>query len=64
MLKGSAKSKTMWFAVAKGVAGASVLYFPLAQDIITPETYGITMIGIGIVDGALRSVTTKALEDK
>ncbi len=64
MVKGSLKSRTMWFAVAKGVAGASVLYFPLAKDIITPETYGITMIGIGVLDGALRSVTTKPLSEK
>lgn len=49
--------KTMLFAVLLVVAGALYDQWPLMQDYLTPQTYGLTLSIIGVVVGILRAVT-------
>ena len=63
MIKGSLKSQTMWVAVFTAISGAMLVYMPLLQDVFTPRDYGIIMIGLGVLQGVLRTTTTKPLDE-
>lgn len=58
------KSKTMWFAIALAVLGAVEASLNLFADILTPTTYGIVTMVVGVIVGVLRIVTTTPLGDK
>jgi len=58
------KSKTMWFALALAVFGAVEASLGLFADVLTPTTYGIATMVVGVVVGVLRIVTTTPLGDK
>jgi len=58
------KSKTMWFALALAVFGAVEASLGLFADILTPTTYGIATMVVGVIVGALRVITTQPLSDK
>ena len=58
------KSKTMWFAIALSVLGAVEASLNLFADILTPTTYGIITMVVGVIVGVLRIVTTTPLGEK
>lgn len=58
------KSKTMWFAVALAILGAVEASLNLFADVLTPTTYGIVTMVVGVIVGVLRIVTTSPLSDK
>lgn len=63
-LRGSFKSKTMWFSfllITFGVVNDNLSYL---QHQIDPDYYGFITIGIGLIVGWLRWITDKPLEDK
>ena len=63
-LKGSFRSKTMWFSfllISFGVVNDNLSYL---QNQIDPKYYGFITIAIGLIVAWLRWVTNKPLEDK
>lgn len=58
------KSKTMWFAISLSILGAVEASLNLFADILTPTTYGIITMVVGVIVGVLRIVTTTPLGEK
>ena len=59
------KSKTIWLNLAVMVASACAAlpdYFPLIRDLMTPETYAISLFVVGTLGVVLRSITSTAIE--
>jgi hypothetical protein len=64
LAKGSAKSKTIRFAVVLAILGAAQVYLPALEDIITPKEYGYATFIVAILVAGLRVATTKPLSDR
>jgi hypothetical protein len=60
----AAKSKTIWFALALAVLGVIEMQVQLFAQYMTPETFGLFNIAIGIVVAVLRVITTVPLSEK
>lgn len=58
------KSKTMWFALTLSILGAVEASLNLFADVLTPTTYGIVTMAVGVIVGVLRVITTQPLSDK
>jgi len=58
------KSKTMWFALALSILGAVEASLNLFADVLTPTTYGVVTMVVGVIVGVLRVITTQPLSDK
>lgn len=58
------KSKTMLFAILLSVLGAVEASLNLFADVLTPTTYGIITMVVGVIVGVLRIVTTTPLSEK
>lgn len=56
------QSKTMIWAACLAALGAAQSSMGLFTAILTPQTYGLIMLGISVVTAVLRIVTTKPLE--
>jgi hypothetical protein len=63
-LFGSTRSKTMLFSLLLVILGAIEASIGLMQSIIPPQYYGLVVMGIGIVTGVLRWITTTGLDRK
>ena len=58
------KSKTMMFALALAVFGVVEMQIKVFASYMSPETFGIFNIVIGIIVAVLRVFTTLPLSDK
>jgi hypothetical protein len=58
------KSKTMWFALTLSILGAVEASLNLFSDILTPTTYGVITMGVGVVVAILRILTISPLSEK
>jgi hypothetical protein len=57
-------SKTVWFNILTvgGAAAAGLVgLVPTLQPFLTPESYAVTMVVIGLVNVVLRSITSDAI---
>jgi hypothetical protein len=64
IIKGSLKSKTMWFSgiiMALGAVSDNAEYL---RNLLDPQSFNMVMIVIGVVVAILRIQTTKPLEEK
>lgn len=58
------KSKTHWFAAALFILGLALAILPEVEHLIDPAWYAPAIAIIGILVGALRSVTKTAIDQK
>jgi hypothetical protein len=58
------KSRTMWFSMLLMMFGFASDNISQLKGLISPEYYGVTVFGIGMVVAWLRWITTTNLEDK
>jgi len=58
------KSKTLMFSVLLGLLGAIEGTFGLFKEVLTPETYGISLMSISVAVAVLRVLTTQPLDQK
>lgn len=63
-MKGTLKSKTMWFAAALAVLGALEMQQAFLRELVGAENFGAVMLGISVLTAVLRVVTTQSLSDK
>jgi hypothetical protein len=54
----------MWFSFALVVVGALADTLPAIQAFISPQIYGYTLMGVGIICAILRFLTTQPLGKK
>lgn len=59
-----AKSKTMLFSIALALCGVVEASTGFLQTVMSPESFGWLMLGIGAVSAVLRVRTTQPLSDK
>jgi hypothetical protein len=64
VLKGSVKSKTVWFNTITGALLALEPVFPLLQPMLGDAWYGVGMAVLTVGNVILRGMTNKALADK
>lgn len=64
MVKGSFKSKTMWFSGAIMALGAVSDNSQYLRELLDAQTFNTVMIAIGVIVAILRIQTTKSLEEK
>jgi hypothetical protein len=64
IIKGSLKSKTMWFSGIIMALGAVSDNSQYLRELLEPQVFNMVMIVIGVVVALLRLQTTKPLEDK
>lgn len=58
------KSKTILFSLLLAVLGAVEASLNLFADVLTPTTYGIVTMVVGVIVAGLRIITTQPLSDK
>ena len=58
------KSKTLWFALALAVFGVVELQIKVFASYMSPETFGIFNIVVGLIVAVLRVFTTLPLSEK
>jgi hypothetical protein len=63
-LKGAARSKTMYFAIALAAAGAIQAQSDSILPLLGPHWAGLVLSGVGVAIAVLRVLTTAPLEDK
>ena len=63
-IKGTVKSKTMWFNTLTGVLLAAEPAIHLLQPVLGASTYGVISFVLIIGNVVLRAMTNKALGDK
>jgi len=63
-IKGSPKSKTMWFNTIVGALIAAEASISLLQPVLGAEAYGITSFVLVVGNVLLRAITNKSLGDK
>lgn len=62
-LKALHKSKTMWWSLIVAILGVISENLSYFHDDLGDRTYGLILMGIGIITAILRWNTTKPLED-
>jgi hypothetical protein len=55
------KSKTIWINLATFVAGVAAL-LPELEGVVNEVTYSYLLVGIGIINVALRAMTDKGIQ--
>jgi hypothetical protein len=55
------KSKTMWVNLATFFTGVAAL-LPEVREVVNPDTYTYLLVGIGLINVALRAVTDKGIQ--
>ena len=58
------KSKTLWFALALAVFGVVEMQIKVFASYMSPETFGIFNIVVGVIVAVLRVLTTVPLSEK
>jgi len=58
------KSKTHAVSAVLGIFGGLSAFLPTVRDLISPEIYSWSFVGISVVYIILRNVTTEAISDK
>ena len=58
------KSKTLWFALALAVFGVVEMQIKVFASHMSPETFGIFNIVVGLIVAVLRVFTTLPLSEK
>ena len=58
------KSKTLWFALALAVFGVVEMQIKVFASYMSPETFGIFNIVVGLIVAVLRVFTTLPLSEK
>lgn len=64
LIKGSLKSKTMWFSGLITALGAVSDNSQYLRNLLDDVSFNTVMIAIGLITALLRIYTTKPLEDK
>lgn len=58
------KSKTIWFSILLAVLGVVEANVGVLQQYMTPQTFGIFSIVVGVIVAVLRVLTTVPLSEK
>ncbi len=58
------KSKTIWFSILLAVLGVVEANVGVFQQYMTPQTFGIFSVAVGVIVAVLRVLTTVPLSEK
>lgn len=63
-MKAASKSRTIIFALVVMAFGVIHASLPVVQHLVSPSLYGFLTVGIGMLVGVLRVVTTMPVTEK